>query len=104
MIINLVVALVAILSTRSLRRRKEIFIVCVKAWLASIAVVLSLHLYQNSLWSVSVLSDILSTGIFMLLTAVLVVGLLPLLESTFRVMTDVTLMNIWIPIAISCGG
>lgn len=93
MIINLVVALVAILSTRSLRRRKEIFIVCVKAWLASIAVILSLHLYQNSLWSMTVLSDILSSGIFMLLTAVLVVGLLPLLESTFRVMTDVTLME-----------
>lgn len=91
MIINLAAALVAILSTRSLRRRKEVFIVCAKAWLASVIVIFSLHFYQNTLWNVSVLSDIISAVIFMLLTAILVVGLLPLLESAFRIMTDVTL-------------
>jgi putative nucleotidyltransferase with HDIG domain len=93
MIINLAAALVAILSTRSLRRRKEVFIVCAKAWLCSVIVIFSLHFYQNSLWSVAVLSDIISAVIFMLLTAILVVGLLPLLESGFRIMTDVTLME-----------
>lgn len=91
MIINLAAALVAILSTRSLRRRKEVFIVCAKAWLASVIVIFSLHFYQNTLWNVAVLSDIISAVIFMLLTAILVVGLLPLLESAFRIMTDVTL-------------
>jgi putative nucleotidyltransferase with HDIG domain len=35
----------------------------------------------------------MSSGFFMLLTAVLVIGFLPLLEAIFRIMTDVTLME-----------
>lgn len=93
LVLNLVGSLVAILSTRSLRRRKEIFVVCAKAWLACVAILIALHLYNGTLGSLSVLTDTLNTGICMLLTAVLVVGLLPLLESSFKVMTDVTLME-----------
>lgn len=93
LMINVAAALVAILSTRSLRRRKEIFVVCAKAWLCSIVVIFSLHFYQNVLWSVGIVSDIIGSAIFMLLTAIVVVGLLPLLESAFRIMTDVTLME-----------
>lgn len=94
LIMNLVAAIVTILSTRNLSRRKEIFVVCLKAWLCCIAVILAFHFYvNNSLWGFAILTDILSAGFFMLLTAVLVVGILPLLESTFRVMTDVTLME-----------
>lgn len=91
MLINLTAAYVAILSAGSLHRRKEIFVVCFKAWVCCVIVIFALHFLQNQIWSVSVLADILSAAIFMLLTAILVVGLLPLLESTFRVMTDVTL-------------
>ncbi len=93
MIINLATALVVVLSTRSLRRRKEVFVVCGKAWFCSVVVIVSLHFYQNTTWSVAILTDVLSSAIFMLLTAILVVGLLPLLESAFRIMTDVTLME-----------
>jgi putative nucleotidyltransferase with HDIG domain len=93
MLINICAAIVAILSTRSLRRRKEIFVVCAKALLCAIGVIIALHLYRNTLWTVGIWSDILSAIGFMLFTAVLVVGLLPLLESTFRIMTDVTLME-----------
>lgn len=93
LILNLIGAIVAILSTRSLRRRKEIFVVCGKAWICCVAAIFALHFYQNTVWNVGVFSDILSTAICMLLTAVLVVGLLPLLESGFRIMTDVTLME-----------
>ena len=93
MLMNLVAAMVAILSTRSLRRRKEIFIVCAKAWLCTVVIIFAMHMYQNVLWNVAILTDIVNAGIFMLLTAIIVVGLLPLLESTFRIMTDVTLME-----------
>lgn len=93
MILNLVAALVSVLSTRSLRRRKEIFVVCGKAWFCCVIVIFSLQFYQDTLWSFGVLSDIVSAAVCMLLTAVLVVGLLPLLESGFRIMTDVTLME-----------
>lgn len=92
MVLNLATALVAILSAKGLRQRREIFIVCGKAWLCSIVVIVSMHLYQSTEWD-GLLIDIFSAGGFMLLTAVLVVGLLPLLESSFRIMTDVTLME-----------
>lgn len=91
MMINLAAALVAILNTRSLRRRKEIFIVCAKAWLCCVLVIFAINFSQDVMWSLGIVSDILSAAVFMLLTAVLAVGLLPLLESTFRVMTDVSL-------------
>lgn len=93
MLLNLAASLVAILNTRSLRRRKEIFIVCGKAWLCCVGVIFGLHFYDGTIGNVSLFTDILSSGICMLLTAILVVGLLPLLESTFRIMTDVTLME-----------
>ncbi len=93
MILNLATAIVAILSTRSLRRRKEIFVVCAKAWICCVGIIFALHFYQDNLWNMSVFADIVSSALCMLMTAVLVVGLLPLLESGFRIMTDVTLME-----------
>lgn len=93
MILNLTTALVAILSTRSLRKRKEVFVVCAKAWLCAVGMILAIHLYQNSFWDFALFTDIVSAAFFLLLSAILVVGLLPLLESTFRIMTDVTLME-----------
>lgn len=93
MILNLATGLVAILSTRSLRKRKEIFIVCGKAWLCAVSLIFAMHFYQNTLWDFSLIYDILCTGFFLLLSAILVVGLLPLLESSFKIMTDVTLME-----------
>lgn len=93
MVMNLVAAFIAILSTGSLRRRQEIFVVCAKAWLGCAIVIFSIHFYDDTLWNLSVLADLLSTALFMLLTAVLVLGLLPLLESMFKIMSDVTLME-----------
>ncbi len=93
MLLNLYTAIVVIMTTRTLRRRKEIFVVCAKALACAIALIIAIHFYSNTFWSMSVLADILSAAVFMLLTAVLVVGLLPLLESTFRIMTDATMME-----------
>lgn len=93
LLLNVYTSIVVILTTRSLRRRKEIFVVCGQAWGCAIALILAFHLYAGTLWSMSLFIDLLSTGICMLLIAVLVVGLLPLLETGFRIMTDVTLME-----------
>ncbi len=92
-LINLSASIVAMLSMRTIRRRKDIFTVCLKAWVCSIAIIIATHLYQNSLWSLEIVTDLASASIFLLITAVLVVGLLPLLESAFHIMTDVSLME-----------
>ena len=90
---NLIVAFFAILYTRSLRKRTEIFVVCGKAWLASCVLICALYLYDHSKVGISLLADIGSSGIFMLITAILVVGLLPIFESCFGILTDITLME-----------
>ena len=83
----------ALLTGRSLKKRKDIFLVCAKAWLACVVVVFAIHFTNNNVQDVSLAADLVSTGLFMLVTAVLVVGLLPLLESGFNVLTNVTLME-----------
>lgn len=93
MIVNLVASLIAILSTQSLRRRKEIFLVCVKAWVGAAIVILAIHMYANTLWGWVVVYDLVSAALFMVLTMLLVFGLLPLFESAFNVMSDMTLME-----------
>ncbi len=93
MITNLVVALFAILYTRNLRRRTEIFIVCAKSWMISALLICGLYFYDAAKSGSTVALDIASSGAFMLITAVLVVGLLPLFESVFRILSDITLME-----------
>jgi putative nucleotidyltransferase with HDIG domain len=90
---NLVAAMVAILANYAWRQRKQIFSLCAKAWLATIVVIIAFGMQNNSFVNVSVATDIVGAAIFMLLTAVLGVGLLPLLESSFGVLTDATLME-----------
>lgn len=91
MLLNVAAALIAILSARSLQRRKEIFMVCAKAWFCCILVLLAMQFSQGHFLTRSFIIDLLTTGLSMLITAVAVVGLLPLLESTFNIMTNVTL-------------
>lgn len=90
---NLLVAFFAIMYTKSLRKRTEIFVVCGKAWVASAVLICALYLYDRSKIGVSLLQDLGSSGIMMLITAVLVVGLLPIFESAFKILTDITLME-----------
>ncbi len=90
---NMVVGFFCILYTRSLRRRTEIFVVCGRAWLAAGVLIIAFYLYDRTIGGASFIGDIGSAGIFMLLTAVLVVGLLPVFESCFRILTDITLME-----------
>lgn len=97
LIINLVTAAVVILSARRIHRRKEVFIVLAKAWLASVLVIFALNLYDNTAFTLNLVGDLTSTFFFMAMTAIIVVGLLPILESTFQIMTDITLMEFMDP-------
>ena len=93
MLINIVASLIAILETKSLKHRKEIFVVSFKAFLGCIWVIVAFHLYENTVFDISILADLFSAFVFLLGTSVIVLGLLPLFETTFQVVTDVTLME-----------
>ena len=93
LLINFLAALVTILFARSLHRRKEVFAVCGKVWVSVIPLLLAVNFIENSFWNVNLIVDLMSSFVFMTVTAVVVVGLLPILESLFHVMTDMTLME-----------
>lgn len=97
LLLNLSTAFVVIFSSHSLRHRKEIFILCLKAWLCAVITIIALHLYNNNGINSSIFTDIFASAFFMFLTGVLVIGILPLLETGFSVMTDVTLMEFMDP-------
>lgn len=97
LLINVITALVAILSCRRVKRRKEIFLIASKAWFAAVGVILAFDLYNNSTFNYGFLLDVFSTFIFMSLTAILIVGLLPFFEFVFKILTDITLMELMDP-------
>ena len=91
--LNFIAGIVAIIATRNMRKRKEVFAVCGKVWLATIPILIGFNLIQNQVWSIIILTDLASSLIFLFITAILVVGVLPIFESIFHVMTDITLME-----------
>lgn len=93
LLINIIASIIAILSGQTIRRRKEVFIVCTKAWMAAFVVIISWDLYRNVFLSVTVIYDLISSLVFMGATAIVVVGFLPIFEAVFRIMTDITLME-----------
>lgn len=91
--INFITGLVAILFSQELRRRKEMFTVMNKVWLSALCVVIGFHLLEGTVWSSLFLIDIVTTFGFTLLITILILGLLPILESLFHSMTNITLME-----------
>ncbi len=93
LIMNLSTAVMGIIWTKGVRKRKEIFIVCWKVWLSTLPILFSLNLLENQLWNRQLMIDCLSTGLFILMISILLIAILPLLESAFNIVTDMTLME-----------
>ena len=93
LVLNIVVSLVAVMAAKNLRKRKEVFIVSGKCLLAAIVVVFTFSLANQKVWSDLLLFSMIGSVVFIFVIAILVVGLLPILESLFNVMTDITLME-----------
>lgn len=93
LVINLIASWVAILFANSMHKRKEVFSVLAKVWVSCVPVILAFNLAQNVFISLHLLEDIVSSLIFISVISLFIIGLLPLLESIFHVMTDMTLME-----------
>ena len=97
LVVNLVTSIVIIISSQGLRKRKEVFTVCLKGALSAIPVVYTFILAENHFWTSSFLIDIASAFAFFFVIAVLVVGILPALESIFGILTDMSLVEFMDP-------
>lgn len=93
LILNLIASWVTILFARNMHKRKEVFTVLAKVWLTCLPVILAFNLSLNDFAFSHLLEDVVSSLVFLVMISLLVVGILPLLESIFRVMTDMTLME-----------
>ncbi len=93
LILNVITSIVVIICTRNIRKRTDVFTIFLKTWLGSIPILYAFTLGESHYWSFSLLNDIGASFSFLMLSAVLVVGLLPILETLFHVLTDMTLME-----------
>lgn len=93
LLVNFFGALATILFARRLHKRKKVFAVCGKVWLSTVPMVLAFNLGSGRVFDFNFALDLLSTFAFLGVTAILAVGLLPILEAIFHVMTDMTLME-----------
>jgi putative nucleotidyltransferase with HDIG domain len=93
LVLNLVTSIVVIIGTKGLHKRKEVFSVCLKSWVSAIPVLFAYTFSEGLWWSPALFIDIVSSFAFLLITAILVVGLLPALETLFGIPTDITLME-----------
>lgn len=93
LILNLVTSIVVIIASQGIRKRKEVFSVALKSCIGAIPVLYAFVLSENHLWSPTFLVDVGASFFFLMMTAVLVVGILPALETVFGVLTDMSLME-----------
>ncbi len=93
LVLNLIASMCTIVFARGLHRRKEICQVCGKVWLCCIPVLMAFHLEEGNFLQMSLAVDMITAFVFLAVTAILVVGLLPLFEIIFNIVTDMTLME-----------
>ncbi len=93
LILNLVTSIVIIICCQGIRRRKEIFGVCLKSAFSALPVLYSFSLSEHRLWTNSLLTDVGASFIFLIVTAVLVTGLIPAFETMFGILTDMSLVE-----------
>ncbi len=91
--VNFFAAVSTILFSRRLHKRKKVFAVCGKVWLSTVPLIFALNLTDNRVFGFNFILDLASSFISLGATAILAVSLLPILESLFDVMTDMTLME-----------
>lgn len=93
LILNMIAAIYTLYLAQRIKRRKEIFTVCIKVFLFVIPVLVSYAIIDHALISYGFFVDLVSSAICLLMIAMLVVTLLPIFESFFNVMTDMSLME-----------
>jgi len=92
-IMNLSTAVMGIIWTKGVSKRKEIFYICSKVFLCSIPLLFALNFLENQYWNKQVTNDLLTSGLFSLGIAIVIIAILPILESTFGIVTDMTLLE-----------
>ncbi len=90
---NVFLSIIVVFSSRNMRKRTEVFEVCAKCMLGMVLFIVAANFAKGKLYNLSMVTDLTSSLIYLLIIAIMVVGLLPVLETVFDVLTDITLME-----------
>lgn len=93
LLLNFFSAIATILFAKKVHRRKEVFSVMGKVWISAIPLLIAFNLLDNRLWHMNLVTDLMTTLVFLVASSLIIIGLLPILEGLFHVMTDMTLME-----------
>lgn len=93
LMVNFIASLFCLFNVRGVRKRTEILSMCAKAWIACAAIVVGYSCMLGDGLSISTVNALSSLAFFAGFTGILCIGLLPLLESLFEMMTNITLME-----------
>lgn len=90
---NMFSGIVASLSAAKMKKRKEIFFVCFKVWLVCDITYMIYRLSVDKLMTQGTFIEIIAFGINMIVIAILLLVIIPIIESVFRIMTNMALME-----------
>ncbi|MBI5345679.1 MAG: HDIG domain-containing protein [Chlamydiae bacterium] len=93
LIVNFSASLIAIAFLKTLHKRTDIFGIVGKSFLGIIPLTLTFDLINRTFFLVSLLANLTASLIFLFIIAVIVIGILPALESIFNVLTDISLIE-----------
>ncbi len=94
---NLITAILAIVMTRRLRKRSQLFPIAARLWLLTVPLIVAFHLSEGNVFDLRTFYDFTMTFVFLFASAIIIVGVLPLLETSFGLLTDITLMQLLDP-------
>lgn len=92
-VVNLIAAVLSLVFSRNLRRRREVFSVALKVWACLIPVMIAFNGIEQWHWDSYLVTDLATSLFFMVAMAAVALILLPMLESLFQVITDMTLVE-----------
>lgn len=92
-VFNVFGGIIASLYAASMKKRKEIFIVSFKVWCACSIALLIYFLSQNVLFTERTLFELIAFAVNAAIIAVLLIVTIPIIESAFRIMTNMALME-----------
>ncbi len=92
-VINMFSGIVASLFAAKMKKRKEIFFVCFKVWIVCDVTFMIYRLSVDKLVTEGTFIKIIAFGGNMIVIAVLLLVIIPIIESLFRIMTNMALME-----------
>jgi putative nucleotidyltransferase with HDIG domain len=92
-ILNILGGIVATLSAAKMKKRKEIFAVCFKIWCACSSALVVYLLSVNALFARATLIELGAFAINAIVIAIFLLVTIPIIESIFRIMTNMALME-----------